>query len=305
MSEEKKKIILDTDIGDDIDDAYALAFILASEEFELLGVTTVFGNTHRRAQQAQTILKLAGREDIPVAVGSPGTLSPKLKMEVNPVSNYLQDVKPSQHGSALPETQLPDPSDLAGPEFIIQSILDGDGDINVITIGAMTNLALALIQEPNIIEYIPRIVSMAGVFNMENAEWNIACDPVAAQVVFNSGIPMSVIGLDVTIPCCFKQEHLDRLNKSESSMGKNLAQATDSWPGEFPTLHDPLALETMLECNPVQFENGRVTVELYDDASYGFTKFVPSPDGENGPHDIGRKVDSDLAIDLWLDRVLK
>ena len=112
------KLVLDTDIGDDIDDAYALALVLASRELELLGVSTVFGNTAARARQAQTILKLAGREDVPVAVGVPSPISPRVDLRRGVADNglagqavawptkcWLDGEVPCQDGASLPADQ--------------------------------------------------------------------------------------------------------------------------------------------------------------------------------------------------------
>lgn len=307
-----QKVILDTDIGDDIDDAYALALILGSPELELLGVTTVFKNTPARARQAQTLLKLAGRADIPVAAGCGAVISPRVRWTESDLAwgqvslkrlanDLLNDVRPGQDRTALPADQLPPPSRLHGVDFIIDTIMRHDGDVIPITIGAMTNLAMALIKEPRIAERIPRIVSMAACFDRLGAEWNIICDPVAAAVVFNSGIPMTVVGLDVTTKCVLNDAQLARLRGSDRPVAKNLAAATQAWGGKYPTLHDPLAVETLIKPDIVQTRNGTVTVELSGDETYGYTTFSGA---RQGPHDVAVSVKSDEATELWLQRVL-
>ncbi|PIS46299.1 MAG: nucleoside hydrolase, partial [Ignavibacteria bacterium CG08_land_8_20_14_0_20_37_9] len=85
-----------------------------------------------------------------------------------------------------------------------------------------------------------RIVSMAGAFDRHLSEWNIRCDPIAAAIVFNSGIPMTVVGLDVTTRCMFNREHLNRLKACNRPIAKNLWKATELWSGRYPVLHDPL-----------------------------------------------------------------
>lgn len=297
------KIILDTDMGDDIDDAYALALILASEELQLLGVTTVFGNTPARTQQALTLLQIAGRPDIPVATGTPGILSPKRYYKFTPKSDYLNAKLPCQHSSSLPWAELPVPSSLDAPRFLIEKILSGNGDITIVTVGALTNLALAMALEPKICAKIPRIVCMGGVFDQQVAEYNINCDPIAAALVFESEVPITVVGLDVTLKCQFTDEDLARLNNSERPLARNLAKATSAWVGTYPVLHDPLAVETLIQDDLVTMRNGIVRVSWSDETAYGCTIFESASETP-GLHDVGFAVKHREAIDLWLDRVL-
>ncbi len=310
-----QRVILDTDIGDDIDDAYALALILASPELELVGVTTVFKNTVARARQAKTILQLAGREEVPVAAGCGATMSPRV-IHREPdlahgqvslpaqVREQFDDERPCQDATALPWDQLSPLHPSHGVDFLIEIITAGDGDIIPITIGAMTNLGMALVKEPALTRKIPRIVSMCACFDRHLSEWNIQCDPIAAAICFNSRIPMTVVGLDVTTKCQLNQEQLDRLAKSERPVARNLSAATQAWGHRFPLLHDPLAVETLLDSSVVEVRNGTVTVELSGDATYGYTTFKQANGGSSGPHDIGVSVLPDKATSLWLERVI-
>jgi purine nucleosidase/pyrimidine-specific ribonucleoside hydrolase len=309
-------ILLDTDIGDDIDDAYALSLILGSPELDLRGVTTVFGSTPHRTRQAQTLLKLAGRPEVPVASGCGEVLSvrqhawPKPKLHEGlpysqPAFHRLAGVAPVQDASALPAAELPTPDPRHGVDLLIETIMEGGGDVVPVAIGAFTNIAMALVKEPRIRARIPRIVVMGGVFDRQYCEWNIRCDPTAAAIVAESGVPMRWVGLDVTLRCVFDQGHLDRLGAGTRSMAKNLAHATRLWQGShsnhFPTLHDPLAVETLFRPDLVKTKRGKVSVELGGDATYGYTTFK---EDAAGPHEICTEVDASAAIDLWLERVL-
>jgi len=307
-----QKVILDTDIGDDIDDAYALALILASDEFDLVGVTTVFGNTAARARQAQTILKLAGRQDVPVAAGCGATLSPRPGVgepdlpggQVSLTArsrDLLDDIRPRQDVAALTAAELPALSAMHGVDFLIGAIMDGDGDVIPVTIGAMTNLAMALVKEPRIASRIPRIVSMAGCYFGPAAEWNVRCDPVAAAIVFGSGVPVTAVGLDVTTRCVIAEARLARLAACERPVAQNLARATEAWAGRLPCLHDPLAVETVFRPDLVAMKTGTVTVELEGAVTYARTVFE---ERASGPHSVGAEVNSAEAVDLWLDRVV-
>ena len=187
----KTKVILDTDIGDDVDDALALALICASPELELVGVTTVFGNVRARGRQAQTILQLAGGEfaGVPVAAGCAGTMASR---KVDSARTHWETL-PGQDAMSWGAERLPKLERQNGVEFVIEPITAGDGDIVPVTIGAMTNMAAALVAEPRLVKKIPRIMTMAAEFHKNMPEWNIKCDPEAAHLVFASGIPMEVI----------------------------------------------------------------------------------------------------------------
>lgn len=206
-----QRVILDTDIGDDIDDAYALALIVASPELELLGVTTVFMNTVARARQARTLLAVAGRPEVPVAVGCGGSLSPRTTYDFDARQAYLEGRLPNQDATCLPEALLPPADPRHAIDYLVETLLAGDGDIIVLTIGAMTNLAMAMLKEPRILARIPRIVAMAGTFDRHMDEWNIRCDPVAAQIVLQSGVPVDLVPLDVTMQVRYEREQLLRL----------------------------------------------------------------------------------------------
>ncbi len=306
-----QKIILDTDIGDDIDDALALGLILASTELELVGVTTVFINTVARARQARTVLKIAGRQSIPVAAGCGATLSPRLATPFDPRQRYLEGELPNQDASCLPESELPPLDRRHGVDFLIDTLMAGNGDIIPVTIGAMTNLAMAMVKEPRIIARIPRVVSMAAAFDQHISEWNIRCDPVAAAIVMGSGVPMDIIGLDVTLKVQFRREHIAALNACPSPLAKKLSQSIDLWARHcewaeseahgLPIMHDPLAVATLLQPDLVSWRQGIASVELQGQQTFGFTLFE---ENGSGPHRYACAVDSEAALALWINKVL-
>lgn len=305
-----EKIILDTDIGDDIDDALALGLILACKELELVGVTTVFKNTLARARQARTILKVAGRSDIPVAAGCGAVLSPRTTLGFDPRQAYLEGELPNQDASCLPEAELPPLDKRHAVDFIIDTLLAGNGDITILTIGAMTNVAMALVKEPRILRKLPRIVSMAATFDRLMSEWNIKCDPIAAAILFNSKVPMRIIGLDVTTKVQFREEHIRALNACQRPLAQNLSKAIKMWEQHsgwaqqirgLPVMHDPLAAATLVKPDLVRWRRGTASVELAGERTYGFTTFQEDP---SGPHEYAYAVDSEAALAFWMERVL-
>lgn len=299
------KVILDTDIGDDIDDALALALILASPELELLGVTTVFGNTPARTRQALTELVIAGRPEVPVATGCALALSSR------PLQHgYADPAKlPNQDGTCLPVDKLPKADPRHGVDFLIDTIMAGNGDIVPITIGAMTNMAMALIKEPRLKAKIPKIVTMAAEFRTPFSEWNIRCDPEAAHLVFASGIPMDVTTWHIGNTARFKPTDIARLADSPVPLAQYLHKAVVAWQVAhqhgsevpMPALFDPLAVATMVQSDLCTWRQGAVSVELQGQGTYGFTQFNQKVDG---PHRIAWDVDRDRSITWYLDRIL-
>ncbi len=305
-----QRVILDTDIGDDIDDAYALALILASPELDLLGVTTVFMNTVARARQARTLLTLAGRGEVPVTAGCGGPIAPRTTSEFDARQAYLEGRLPNQDATCLPEAQLPPADPRHAVDYMVDTLLAGNGDIIILTIGAMTNLALAMLKEPRIIARIPRIVAMAGTFDRQISEWNIRCDPVAAQIVLQSGVPVDLVPLDVTMQVRYEREQLLRLRDARRPLAQRLwaahvARATSMGIADplacVDIMHDPLAVESLLDDTLLKWKQGRASVELHGHGTYGYTLFAEQA---NGPHRYARAVDAGTAMDLWMTRVL-
>lgn len=310
-------VFLDTDIGDDIDDAYALALILASPELELRGISTVFRNTAARTRQARTLLKLAGRTGVPVASGCAGVLSPRIDYSEGPVqvdgrpvlqpfADAIRDTPTPQDAASLAEDELPATDPRSGATLMIDAIRSGNGEVIPVTIGALTNLAVALVSDPRIIPMIPRVIAMAGWFSEERPEWNVRCDPVAAAVVCASGVPVTFVGLDVTLQCVFTPDDLERLFAAGDPVCRHLSDATRAWQAHtahrrghaMPVLHDPLAVATLINPGLVKTEQGTVDVGFCGDC-LGRTRFTPGA----GPHSICTAVRGREAIDLWLARV--
>lgn len=303
------KIILDTDIGDDIDDALALGLILGCHELELLGVSTVFGNVVARARQARTILKVAGDRfaHIPVCAGCGASMSSR---PLHNLKSYLDNQLPNQDPSCLPEDQLPKLDARHAVSFLVEHL--ASGDVIPVTIGAMTNLAMAMVMDWKLTQRIPRIVCMAAEFRRPVAEWNIRCDPEAAHVVFSSGVPIDVTPFHIGTQATFHPADVERLDRSGRPLAARLAMAVKNWqdahhgdathPLPMPHLYDPMAVATIIRPDLCTWKRGEVRVELSGSSTYGFTTFQ---EDSNGPHRIAWDVNRDEAIGLWFDRIEK
>ena len=230
-------VIFDTDIGGDIDDAYALAQILRSPELKLLGVTTVSGDTVARARLAAKLLAVDGRADIPVYAG----LSHAMQYLGHTV--WAKDfAAPALHPSGA-------------VEFMRGQIDAHPGEITIIAIGELTNIAALLVSEPGIAGKIKAIALMGGSVRRGYApgskpepEWNIKSNAPAAQAVFSSGVPLLVAPLDSTADLKLAPEWKVRIFSRGTPLNDALASVdfiwrhTNTWNAEMPTLFDNLAV---------------------------------------------------------------
>jgi purine nucleosidase/pyrimidine-specific ribonucleoside hydrolase len=302
------KIILDTDIGDDVDDALALSLICVSPEVDLQAVTTVFGNVAARARQARTLLKIAGERfaKIPVAAGCGASMASR------PLQNIKADFKsiPNQDSTYFPESELP-PLD---PRHAVNLLLDmlhaGDGNIIPITIGAMTNLAAALVMDHRIAAKIPKIIAMAGEFETHMAEWNIRCDPEAAHILFTSGIPIDIIPWQIGTTVAMTQSDLDQLAASNCPLAQRLMLAISAWQNDpssakksgLPHLYDPMTIATLIQPDLVKWKRGTVAVELADHHTYAYTTFKEDP---AGIHRVAFNANREASMQFFLARILE
>jgi len=259
-----EKVIIDTDIGDDVDDAFALALAVKSPEFEILGVNTTFGDTETRAKLADRFLGEVGRSEIPVSAGKPTTAE-------NPMSQrrYAEGghFAKASHGDAV--------------DFLLQQIRKYPGDITLIAIGPLMNVGAAIDRDPATFRKLKRVVLMGGSIRRgygdlgytppvpPMAEWNIVNDVPSAQKLFAAGVPLFVMPLDST------QLKLDEV-KREFLFSQGIP-VTDAlavlyhlWGQETPTLFDPMAVAFALrpELCPVRAMRIRVDEK-------GFTREEP------------------------------
>lgn len=263
---EKKICLLDTDIGDDIDDAFALALLLENEQIDLKAVTTVYKNTKLRAFQAKQLIN-AYQKNIDVFYGEGMPLSRKIipfKTEyVNETGDLLNNM-PCQYDNSMQGIINPN-----GVDKIIELAKKYQNELIIIAIGPLTNIAAAIQKEPKIKNYIKAIYQMGGWFTNSVPEWNILCDPVAADIVYASGIKTYSCGLDVTLQCTLDGKLLEELNKNEKETIKLLNTYFKRWENYFhfekSVMHDPLAA-TCLTDDICEFSEKYVKVNLENGA---------------------------------------
>jgi len=292
-------IIFDTDIGDDVDDALALALALQSPELEVKAITTVIDRAALRSRLAWKELGVFGRQDIPIGTGAD-----------EPLLDPVRGGRHAQFDVLTPEDVVPEPQQRA-VDLIIRTLLDSKRKITIVPVGALTNIALALKTEPRIKEKIERIVLMGGAYYRPQPEYNIYRDRIASEIVFRSGVPITGVGLDVTTQCKLKAEDIERLRTAGRPSSAFLARLIELWRenpvNHYPTLHDPLAVGVAMLPALVETQLGRVQVEIASPMLYGLTLFTPADrlpkDAPPPTTSVARSVDAERFVKLFMDRV--
>jgi purine nucleosidase len=289
-------VFLDTDIGDDIDDALALSLALQSPELNILGITTVLQDGSRRADLVWKILDLFGRTDIPVGIGAEQPLMAR------PRTGSVRQTE-----ALSPEDRMPSDRRRNGLELLIDTCLHAPGKVTIVAYGPLTNIALALRAEPRLFEKVDRIVLMNGVFFRPGLEYNTKIDPEASAIVYSSGLPVVTVGLDVTLQCRLNANHLQQFAESKLATVQFLWKLIRIWqngkPDQAPILHDPLAVAVTVKPDLITTVSGHVDVETHGtpESTYGMTIYRKDPAGTVR---VAQEVSSAAAIDFFLSRVL-
>jgi purine nucleosidase len=297
MKMTSKRIIIDTDPG--VDDALTFLLALASPEIQLEALTITQGNVTVEVgtHNALAALEFLNASHIPVAQGT------SLPM-VGPLlaSDHV-------HGaSGLGDTNLPEPKTKPVPQhaidYLIKRFIAEPGEISLFAIGPLTNIALAIRKEPRFAKAVKEMVIMGGSIrkggNMTpQAEFNIYADPHAAHVVFHSGIPITLIPLDVTHKCMLYLEQIKKINQKESPIFRFIADATIPYINYTKSLtgvdgcalHDPLTLATIIAPELLTLEEHYVDVDISSGPSMGstFADFY---------HSTGRPANMKVALDV-------
>jgi len=273
----KIPIIIDCDPGHD--DAMAILWALASEELEIKAVTTVAGNQtiEKVTTNAIKVLTMAGRLDIPVAMGASQPLLKKLVVGGNVVHG-----ESGLEGPILPECGF-EPVKLNAVELLIKVIEESIEKITLVPLGPLTNIASLFIVRPDLKEKIERISLMGGGARMGNwtptAEYNIWADPEAAHIVFNSGLPIIMSGLDVTLKAYVTREENEILRAQGNKISVFAAELIDFFSKYHYeveelagcTLHDPTAIAALVHPELFTSQLCHVDVELKGELTTGMT----------------------------------
>lgn len=300
LSQEKQKIILDCDLGGDIDDAFAVALALTSPEFEILGLVMDHGNTPKRAQIACRLLYECGLEHIPVVVGrhTPGIVGEQTELAGDSHqfvwAQGFDKIKPIEQGAS---------------EFIIEKLNQYPNEVILFTVGPVPNIRDVLEENPEALKNARRVVSMFGSFYMGYAvgspivaEWNVRGDIESAKMYINSGVNPLLAGLDVTTFVKLDEEFRTRLLYRNSPLTDALCGLYTLWRFESYassncTMFDAVALGMVLW--PELFTTKKVHVTV-DDRGFTLIDETAAPNCE-----IGITINKDEFLKRLQERLLK
>ncbi len=289
-----EKVIIDTDIGDDIDDAFAIALALRSPELHILGISTTFGDTETRAKLLDRLLAEVGRPEIPVAAGVPSA----------PKGTFTQ--RRYAEAGHFAKSSHPDAA-----AFLLEQIHRYPGQITLIAIGPLMNIGAAIDKDPATFRNLKRIIIMGGCIKRgygdlgfgplkgPQPEWNILNDIPSAQKLFAAGVPLFVMPLDSTQ---LKMDEVKRafLFSQGTALTDALTLLYHQWGQETPTLFDPMTIAFLLNPSlcPVQPMHIRVDEK-------GFTRPDPGPPNAPNPPNAQVCLDSnpDAFFRFYLNRV--
>lgn len=286
------RVIFDTDIGTDVDDILALGVLLGSGEVTVEGITTVYADVGLRTRIVRKVLDLRGVAGIPVHTGVGTPL-----MRRDPV------FWPGHEGVGLLDgLDSSEPDEMTAIRFLIDHVRKHPGEITLLAVGPLTNIATAILLDPDFPTYLKRLVIMGGQINTGGsargvAEHNIKCDPEAAHIVFNSVDNIELVPLDVTLRAVIRQDDVKRLLGIGTPYHAALADQVARYPGfvdrEGTTfLHDPLAAMAVIQPGLLSWNTYNIEVELDGRLTRGMT--VALQPGDDRPANARVAMDLDI-----------
>lgn len=308
----QKKMILDLDTG--VDDALAIAYAVAAPDVDLIGIVSSYGNNLLNvcAQNSLKLLELLGQPDVPVFLGLPHS-STSDHFDVMQVSKDI-------HGNnGIGEVELPEPKrqveEQSGVDFYIEAAHKYGKDLIIIPTGPMTNLAAALEKDPEITHLIGNVTFMGGALTVEGnvtdvAEANINQDAKAANTVLTSDLPLTMVGLDVTLRTLLTKKETQQWRDLGTKAGQAYADITDFYIDAYYNLdidkngcalHDPLAVGVSLDPSFVQTISLFMKV-IYDEHNYGRTVGDKTKLNDPNPNvKVAVDVDKDRYLATFMD----
>lgn len=303
----KTKILFDGDPG--IDDALALLYALKHEGAELVGITTVGGNItlDNTTRNALRILEITDNTDIPVArgIGKPLLRQNKSEGEVHG--------KDGLGNTTLLEPKISEIREHA-VDFIINQIMSNPNEITLVPVGPLTNIAIAVIKEPRLKDFVKEVVIMGGAVTTfgnitPESEFNIFTDPEAAKIVFESGMPITLVGLDVTMKTLLTPAHLSEILEASTPVTDFVCKIITHYMKFYNDvvgvngcgMHDPLAVAVAIDKSLVKTHRLFVTVETKGEYTTGETV----ADLRGSKEGIVRNPNMDVCIDVDSERFMK
>jgi inosine-uridine nucleoside N-ribohydrolase len=327
------RLIIDCDPGNgipgaDVDDGLALALVLRSPEVELEAITVVAGNVpvERGVACALEILHAADAADVPVhqGAGRPLVADPRpwrAQLDArrdDPLAQTLwRGMRSHDHHGAVQSGRA--------AQALVEHVRARPGEVTVLAIGPLTNIATAMLLEPEWADDVARIVIMGGAFDARNVlqELNTSYDPEATDIVLSSAAPVTIVPLDVTLQTFLRLDDVDALDRAGSPLATYLGQTVRPWVSWLAqrfrrigcALHDPLAMAAILDPDVITTRTACAGIELSGGMTRGRTVSWDPADAhslhaglrvpEVRPVTIAQGVDNDRFVPLLLDRVTR
>lgn len=271
----KKKILLDTDIGGDIDDALCLAYLLSQPACELVGITTVGGEVEKRAMVADAICKVANKH-VPIRAGSDLTLMPS---DLYPTPAGAKQLMNWPHDTTFEKNQA--------IAFMRKTIYENPHEISLLAIGHLTNIAQLFLEDPHIPSLLKGLYIMSGVFSeeleknleMPMANWNSWVDPYASAIVYRTEVPTHrTFGLNVTTKLVLEKEKLS--TQFNTQLMQAVADFGSAWLQDNEmTFHDPLVAASLFEPDICTYQRGTIVVDENKENNLGMMAFELNDQG--------------------------
>ncbi len=297
-------VLLDTDLGTDIDDAICLAYLLAQPRCELVGVTTVSGRDPRqRASIVDAVCRKAGRSDIPIHAG--------VSVRYDEGTVVQPDVQQYAALTKYPHRKAEEFPSNTAVEYLRRTIDERPGELTLLAIGPMSNLGALLTIDPEVPKKLKALVLMCGVFTnrlpgVGPREWNALQDSGACRAVYRA--PVAVhrsIGLDVTMQVRLKfADAVERFRAAGGPLDV-VADCCDIWrqhTARDVIFHDPLAAVSIFDPGVCTLQRGRVEVEPGQGRAGGMTHWK---DAADGPHEVAMEVDADRFFREYFGTVMR
>jgi inosine-uridine nucleoside N-ribohydrolase len=288
------KVLLDTDIGTDVDDAVCLAYLLSHPDCELLGITTVTGEAEKRASLASVLCRAAGKE-IPIY---PGADRPMRGEQRQPIAQQAAALPRWPHTTDFPLNQAVD--------FLANTIRSHPNEVTLLSIGPLTNMGLLFATYPDVAELLAGFVMMGGNFDEAGPqagrlEWNVMGDPLASELTYGAKVRLHrSLGLNVTQQVVMPAETVRE--RFTAPLLRPVLDMAEIWFAQFYpfiTFHDPLAAATIFEVDLCSYQQGTVQVDTADSPG----KTLWQPGGQAGPHQVAMTVDVDRYFDHFFNVV--
>ncbi len=311
-----RPILLDTDIGSDVDDAVAMGVLFsAADELELVAVTTVAGNTEGRAWAAARMLGLAGHTDVEVCVGAQDAVARRNRF-------VWRDIETKDYPDGPDAVRSVEPA----AERIVRAATEVPG-LEIVAIGPLTNLAHALALDPDLPQKVARLTIMGGHIRevrigshvcAPGIDYNLCSDPEASVMVLGAGFDLRLVTADVTLQTWMREQDLERLAERPGPVPRVLVDQIRRWtpfqvkiftglggtlaPDNVAFLHDPLTVLSLVDESALSFERIRVVPTIEEGVLR--TIEVPASAGLGAEMEVATAVDADTAQDAIVERLL-